>query len=50
MAMDLREDFLISVKEDSPTAFLRFIERHVSTILSGIMDNVIWRMYSFQVC
>ena len=36
MATNLREDFLKSVKEDSPAAFLRLIEQHVSTILSGI--------------
>ena len=44
MATNLREDFLKSVKEDSPAAFLRLIEQHVSTILSGI------RMMLFGEC
>ena len=30
LAMNLREQFLKSVGEDSPEAFLRFIEQHVS--------------------
>ena len=43
MATNLREDFLKSVKEDSPAAFLRLIEQHVS-ILSGM------RMMLFGEC
>lgn len=31
--MNLREQFLKSVEEDSPQAFLRFMEQHVSEVL-----------------
>ena len=42
--MNLREQFLKSVEEDSPQAFLRFMEQHVSEVLQighayGVIDR-----------
>ena len=40
-AMNLREEFLKSVEEDSPETFLRFIEQHVSKVHSYLEDRLL---------
>ena len=39
--MNLREEFLKSVEEDSPETFLRFIEQHVSKVHSYLEDRLL---------
>ena len=42
--MNLREEFLKSVEEDSPETFLRFIEQHVSKVHSYLEDQIGYSM------